>query len=747
MKTADKLTILFLLLFFAAGVFAQNNIPIGTWRTHLTYRDTKVVAVAGNKIYAATGNSLFFFDKEDNSTTRLTKTDGFSGVNISTFAYHHEKEILLIAYEDGNIDFLTGNEIANFDLIKRTQLRGSKKINHIQFYQNSAYLSTDFGVVVLDLEQVDIIESYLNIGAEGSEIRVNSSTIARDSLFLATDQGIIAAPVDSNTNLQDYNNWRRLGKEQGLELAEATVIETLNNKIYVGTVENEFYIYDGLTWKERELPVAGEFYSMKASGESLFIAVSDQLLRFTGNDITIINHPLIQKPGMATIDEENNLWIADLNNGLISDYEGSFNNYFPSGPFSENSFKLCYSNDKIIAVSGGYDASLNPYNRTEGFYVFEEGAWTNYNPTGIGNAIKIPQVEDLVDVVYQPESGNIFFASFEDGLLEWKGGDQFNIMDENTPGSSLTNGKLTGVAFDDEGALWITSQSPPHILHRLLNGEWTSYNFNADFVPKGLIITDSGIKWIKLKSGILVFDEESGEQRLLTDAIGEGDLPGNRVTDLAIDHEGQIWVGTEQGIAFFTNPAAVFSGDFRDASLPVYQNRFLFRNELITAIRIDGGNRKWIGTENGLWLFGDDADTLIYNFTEENSPLLSNKIIDIAIEENSGEVFIATDKGIISFRGTGTRGAASHQNVKIFPNPVTKNFTGLVGISGLVNDAIVKITDVSGSLVREFRAEGGTATWNVADVYGRRVNTGVYLVFSASDDGEETFVGKIAVVN
>jgi ligand-binding sensor domain-containing protein len=252
---------------------------------------------------------------------------------------------------------------------------------------------------------------------------------------------------------------------------------------------------------------------------------------------------------------------------------------------------------------------------------------------------------------------------------------------------------------------------------------------------------------VLLKNGdILVFNHETGEERYLGNAIGEGGLPGSRVTTLVGDKDGLIWVGTDEGVAFFPDPFSIFSGTV-DAIRPIFDRRPLLRDQLITSIAVDGGNRKWIGTPNGLWLFDESGEALIYNFTIENSPLPSNYIKNIALNAISGEVFIATTQGMVSYRGTATKGGETHQSVKIFPNPVSMSFNGMVGISGLVDDAIVKITTVTGTLVREVRAEGGTITWNVTDYRGERVATGVYLVYSASADGSETFVGKIAVVN
>jgi ligand-binding sensor domain-containing protein len=243
-----------------------------------------------------------------------------------------------------------------------------------------------------------------------------------------------------------------------------------------------------------------------------------------------------------------------------------------------------------------------------------------------------------------------------------------------------------------------------------------------------------------------VFDEKNNRSKYLSTTLGQGGLPSNLVSALATDKEGQIWVGTERGAAVFFNPFAVFENTAFDALTPIFERRALLRDEVITSIAVDGGNRKWIGTQNGLWLFNPEGSELIAHFTSENSPMLTNMVMDVEIQPITGEVFIATDKGIVSYRGTATEGAETHISVKVFPNPVRPDFEGLVGISGLVNNAIVKITDVTGRLVYETRAQGSTAVWNVRDYTGRRAATGIYLIFSANEEGTETLVSKMAVI-
>lgn len=264
-----------------------------------------------------------------------------------------------------------------------------------------------------------------------------------------------------------------------------------------------------------------------------------------------------------------------------------------------------------------------------------------------------------------------------------------------------------------------------------------------------IVLDLDGNRWIRQGNfgGILVISSKNQRQFVSTGA-GSGNLPSENVKSLALDRDGQMWVGTDKGVVVFDNPNAVFSGKNFDAYTPVFERRRLLGNEIITSIAIDGGNRKWMGTRNGIFLFNPDGTELVSNFNEKNSPLPSNEISYITAELNTGEVYIRTPKGMVSYRGTATEGILKQDEsgVKVFPNPVRPDFNGTIGIEGLVENAFVKITDIAGNLVFETRANGGTAIWNGNTLSGGRVKTGIYLIFSANAKGEETLVSRLAVV-
>ena len=164
------------------------------------------------------------------------------------------------------------------------------------------------------------------------------------------------------------------------------------------------------------------------------------------------------------------------------------------------------------------------------------------------------------------------------------------------------------------------------------------------------------------------------------------------------------------------------------------------------SIAVDGANRKWVGTKNGVWLVSTDGEKVIERFTEENSPLLSNDVRKITVDPITGEVFMLTFKGICSFRGTATEGTSSNQSVLVFPNPVPPSYKGMIAIRGVANNAIVKITELDGRIVYQTKAFGGQAVWNGKNYKGQNVSSGVYLVLIADEANQEKAAAKIVII-
>ncbi len=728
------LTSYFLLL--TSPVCLAQQIPIGTWRIHISYNAIQSIALDDAHVYAAAANGVMALDRSDKSITTFSKLSGLSGTVITYIQYDPATEQLLIAYDDGKIDVIKNNVITLLDPFKNTSITTSKQINHIALHNGLAYLSADFGVLVVDLARSEIKETWRDLGPSGETLKITASTFKGDSIFLSTAQGILAGSLQDN--LLDFNNYKRF--DAGTFSGSIQSIASFNDIVYAAINGSGIYRYAGGSWTLQSYLTGSTFQFLNASTNNLLIGADSKLWQVNAsNAIAQITDSKIQDPLFA-LEENGKLWVGDDVNGLLSNIDGTFTSYLPNGPTQSIAFRLNYSDGVMRSVAGGYTSAFVKLNNPGVIDEFTNGVWSSKNTS----------VTDITDIATNASTGSMYAASFGWGVEEQKNDGSTVVYDQTN--STLVNlsppGKfvnITAIESSTDG-LWVANYGALNSLHLLTSDNaWQSFpaQTTAGRYPVDIAVDQSGYVWMITNptqgGGIYVYDKSSGGYEYITDQSGNGGLPSRNVRSIAVDRDGLVWVGTDIGVAYFFDPSS-------DAVKPIYDSRFLLRDDKVTAIAIDGGNRKWMGTERGVWLFNATGEALVYNFTTDNSPLLSNVIRDIEIDQQTGEVFFATDKGIVSFRSDATASTGSFETVKIFPNPVTSTFSGSVGIKGLATDAVVKITDISGKLIWQTQANGGTATWNVQDYNGRRAATGIYLVFAATADGAESVVGKIAVV-
>ena len=738
-------------VFIASQAMAQGDIPLGAWRTHFSYYNIKHVEEAGDKIYAAAESGLYFFDKTDNSITRLSKLNGLQAESIAALRFDGNQKQLLVGYTNGNLDVIKDNTIINLDLTSTAQVITSKNINDIQVFSGDAFIATDYGMLRFSLTSLKVTETYRELGATGEPIKINDSVILNDSIYLSTQEGVIASAINTGVNLLDFRNWKRYDVN-GAQ-SEVSNLAVINDLIIAAIDGDQLYKYDG-AWSGTGLLANESFSTLTSDASGILIAHSGQLKRLKSDfSLEEINSDLLSVVNMAISDSNDKLWIADGANGLISDYQGQFESFVPDGPYTSQIFSVEEIGGDIYVFSGGYDADFKPNNSDAGYYVFSDNAWQNYNERGVDNLI--PEFRDVTDGAVLKNQDAVYIASAGYGLLKISNSESqiFNAVNSPLLGAGGSDpGVIIPAIYANGNTLWVLNYGVSTPLHSLASdGTWKSYSVGLTeaLYPLDLIVQGTYVWMItdpKIAGGLVIIDTESGQSRVLSEAAANGGLAGDIVNCLAIDKDGFIWVGTNKGVSVFTNPFSVLSGDV-DAFEPIFENRLLFKDKNVLDITIDGGNRKWMATEDGVWLFDEEADKLLLNFNAENSPLPDNNIFDIKIDPESGEVFFASTQGIVSYRAGATEGSSVHQQVKIFPNPVTKDFEGTIGISGLASDAVVKITDTSGKLIWQTQANGATATWDGNDYNGNRAATGIYLVFSATQDGEDAFVGKIAIVN
>ncbi|WP_299254789.1 two-component regulator propeller domain-containing protein [uncultured Cytophaga sp.] len=732
----------------------NSNVQLGVWRTHLPTNSAATVSILNNKIYAATTKSCITVDISDNYIAPLSKVDGLTQSDIEVIRFDEATQTGLIGYSNGNIDILKNGALYNFDVIFRSNVAGSKKINNIIIYKNTAFISTDYGVSVLNLKKNEVIESWQSLRPGGLPNIVYAATLNahQDSVFLATEYGLMSAPYGKpGINLMDFTNWKVY---TDISTTDVQSVGEVNGRVYAGLNKTGVFVLAGNTWQNIGLSIDTTCWNFVKHQNQLLVCAQTKLYSIkTPSQYDAIPLPTgIKNIHDATIDQSGKIWVADTKNGLTQLNGADYKEIYLNGPLTTNTFNLYYYKNNILANSGGYTNSFSRSYIADGIYEFQnQDSWTNYNRY---NSNFPEGFSDNIIASYNSFDDTLYIGSYGNGMLGFKKPNTFVKTDANN--SPLKSNYVTGLDTDANGTLWIatrlTPQYQPGLFAKTKSGIWSAYTMNASRSENRNIlqlkIDSLGNKWMRygnngMDLGLMVYNEKTYQERYFSTGSNGGNLPSNNINCLDIDNKGVVWIGSDQGISAFYDPSLAFSSSF---VAPIYNGFGVLFDKSITCIKTDGGNRKWVGTTDGLWLFNDNFTEPILFFTTENSPLSSNNIISIEIHDLTGEVFIATENGIISYRSNATASNEDFKSAKIFPNPVRPGYSGLLTIEGLKDNVMVKVTDMQGKLFYEVRSNGGTATWNLKNYAGVKAETGMYLVFATTEKGEEKFVGKIAIV-
>ncbi|MBN2638683.1 MAG: hypothetical protein JXR65_06305 [Bacteroidales bacterium] len=770
-------TLLFLL---ATAISLRAQLPgIGQWRTHLPYNKVIDVAPAGNIIYAATPYDLFSYNTSDNSITIIDKVYGLHDAGISKISYDDQRQILLVAYQDGNIDIIdTNGSVDNVPDIYNKDMFGEKIINNILFQDRYAYLSCSFGIVKLDLQKLEVKETYY-IGSGANSLNVYD-LIENDTAFVAATENGIYYADKSSTNLVDYSQWHHDNSIPNANLA-FNAVASFGGKLYANYYSGNWdgdtlYVFNGTHWNYFQPNNHDRHWQLTADGNKM-ILVNRNFIQVFNTDGNLLEQ-ILPKEGWygymhAQFDQSGAIWAGTDSRGLFHSWDNG-NQYefiLPNGPASSNVFDMDAAGNQFWVVPGGYQSTWAKSYLQAGLYQFENDQWKNFTNY---NVQAFDTISDLVCVKADPQNqGTVYVGTWQTGILQFKNNELTNIFSKNNSSlrpwlsdTALVN--VSGLGFDSKHNLWVANSGAENLLSMMSpNGTWKSFNLGNTLsgidVSRLMVDSYDQIWIIKRNNGMVIVyndnntpdDGSDDQKKVLTSVAGNGNIPGNVMYSMATDLNGAVWVGTDKGVAVFYNPDNIFQpgANYDAQQILVPRNDgtgladILLVTETVTAIAVDGGNRKWIGTErSGVFLLSPDGLKQIHHFTAENSPLLSDKITGITIDKN-GEVFIGTDKGLISYRGTATPGNDSFQDVYAFPNPIRENYTGPIAIKGLVTNATVKITDAYGNLVYETVAEGGQAIWDGNNFNHQRVATGVYLVFIANSDGSQSLATKILVIH
>jgi hypothetical protein len=757
-----------------------SQIETGTWRMHTATMRAIDVATDNATVFVAYENGLLRYHLESKEKTLLNKLNGLSDILLSSLFYDSVDQALYIGYKNGNIDQIKDDRIYNIPAIRLASFSGSKKINRFYRTDEGIYICTDFGVVLLNPNKKEVKDTYYPTNGEEPIVDI---TLKNKMLFALTPTRLFTG-MEADPLLPAPQGWTHDVRLQEWPYGVYAAIEKVNEDIFVLARSTEFAKDTVLKLIPTEFEVfdyystALEIANLSQHNNRLDVLADGALLSFDAQGVlqeSVLSFYLgvYFRPNQMVVLPNGDKWIADEFSGPIRAIGAySYEKITYPGPPRNDFYSMDWNKGKLAVASGRLEFKSPGFLR-HGYYLFENEDWS-YNDNSTLEEWQGIDIHDFIDIAVNPKNPDEVaistYSRFPLSIVDTK----TNSCSVYDSGNSTIQLSLAGngwalasdVAYDAKGNLWVLNGwAERPLVARQADGTWWSYDCGVDarnkYTTKMVLDQDNNVWFATETNGVFgynyskTFDNTGDDQNInLTSGDYTGALPSENITALAVDLDGELWIGTDAGFAVLYNPAGAFnaaSGDYNTQRIKVRFEgnvEYMLGSTHITDIEVDGGNRKWMATSGaGLVLLSADGSEIIQQFTQENSALISNNIYDIKINQETGELFIITDLGLVSYRSDASLDDADYSSTKVFPNPVRPGYEGLITIQGIRYDSDVKVTDVAGNLVFKTTSNGGTATWDGKRVDGSKVESGVYLIWTATNEGSSRKVGKVVVVN
>ena len=765
-----SLAFITLILLSLASLTAQTS----KWRVYTAYHNANSCVAVGNSVFTLCDGSLFSYNTSDTELLIYSKATGLSDQDIEYMAYSKSQDKLLLVYSNQNIDIIEGeSNVYNLPQYKNSTV-SDKTINDVNIVGKYAYLATNTGIVVVDIERMEFTNTY-TLG-----IKVNSCTASSGYIYAATSQGIYSGKLTDN--LLDASSWSR--KSEGV----FTRILYFDSRIYGISSALGFCVLDNETLSPSVIN-QGSYKYIDTDGTRMFVGSDSKIHVYTLGSST--SSVIEAGSDIERICYQNNLYYACCGSKGLQAYKLSNNALTAEGyPIVPNSpirnygayMSMTYY-DRLLVAGGSHNYAGISYVGT--LMQMEKGTWTNFEESGIESATGVPFMNATSIVEDKGNTTHHFASTAATGIYEFNNFKYSAHYDcDNSPLKSILPKdaaknqyvRINGLTYDDNGNLWMLNNEVDTVvcIKTPSNGWKKIYIKELDGNPTmdKILLDSRGLAWInsrrtassKFNAGILCLDfggtiDNASDDltSFRTTFINQDNVSYtfNLVNDMAEDKSGQIWVATDKGPFVIATPSNFFNTSFTFTQVKIPRNDgtnyadYLLNGTNITAIAIDGANRKWLATDvSGVYLVSADGQESIHHFTAENSPLLSNSVYSIAVSHSSGEVVFGTSKGICSFISDAIDAETElkDDNIKIYPNPVRPEYSGNIHISGLTEECDVKITSTSGQLVASGTSSGGMFTWDGCNKSGKKVSSGVYYVLASTSDGGEGATARIVII-
>ncbi|MCS7211294.1 MAG: hypothetical protein NZ844_06630 [Chloroherpetonaceae bacterium] len=731
---------------------------IGLWKNYTSLRNASSLALEGRRaVWVGTDGGLYRFNRQDGTVRTFTNLEGLFETRITALALDSTQNRLWIGYESGAVSSMSleTERITHFLELSRATQFPNRAVRYFFVQGDSLYVATDFGISLLVPSRREFRETFVRFGTFPSATAVRAIAIVQNQIIAATALGVAVASLSSR-NLNAPTEWQTIAVQGG-----ASALAVQGSSVFVATSQGLFRLTPtGLT-RETAFPEK-PLTALAANRTTLLALASDELLvrqpsgtlvRRTGNFALVRS---------AALDDAGSIFLADGRQSLLSVAGERISAIVPNSPLS-NSFEVV----QLDAKGRVWGSSSVRNTGAQGFYRLENGVWQNFENLPSPGTAPVSQFSALAS-----RGSTTLLGTWGGGLFEFTASDSVRVLNRsNSPFVGIRQAEnfvvLPSLATDAGGTVWIanflTAQNPIYayrpngeILRFGSSGLGAGREFPSGLTALRIAVDANNRKWIAVQSedgvtgrGIVVFDDRGtltdvrdDRYVLLDERVGFGRLPNPKVNDIQFDRDGGVWLATDRGAAYFFDADLVFQTRIPNATIV-----FDLRNEFLSSLAIDALNRKWFGSQNGVWVISASGDSLLRRYTTENSPLLSNNVRSIAYDRKTGKMYFGTDRGLSVLATDAVEPEETFSTLRVYPNPFRVPATQRLVIDGLVRNASVRIITLSGTLVRTLNAAGSrVGEWDGKDQNGNDVATGIYLAVATSEDGRQSAIGKIAVV-
>jgi hypothetical protein len=765
-------------LLLCFSFLASAQIPMESWKYHVSSAKAIDIVSDGERIFTALENGLYIYNPYTEEGELRTSLNGLSDVFISCLYHDPIQDAVYIGYANGNIDKWQSGSITNIPAIKLANIANSKRINH--FERNGAYVyaANDFSIVLIDAAKDEIKDTYYP--TNGLE-PIMDVAISQDSIFALTPSQMFKG-LRSNPALPDYSQWDRDLRFPFQLTNKYVELQQIGQQFWV-LRKDETYGQDSvfrLVNDQLQLvtnqPFSLEINSIQAIGNQMAVSTDGGFMLYNADaqwQTAYSSNFLDRWLNTSRVCYiKNAFWGADKAWGLqehINEY--ACKRYLIEGLANRFVYSMDWQKGVLAVSSGRLEAEIAPAFTRNGLHILEDGQWRSHNAPQVTSWDE-SKMWDFISIAVNPKNPKEIASSTYSfkPLTVLTESDTLVYDQTNSPLEPVSIGNgwslVSSVKYDERGNLWCLNgytDRPLKVLQK--DGTWLSYFTGSGASNKmttKLEIDFQDHVWMGTYSNGLAgfnhngtLDDPSDDQYVnLTTGEFLGNLPSNKITALAADFDGELWIGTEAGFAVLYNANGAFGaspGDFdaQRIKVPFEGNtEYVLGEAHISDIEVDGGNRKWMATANaGLILLSPDGTEIIRQYNTENSPIISNTIYDIEMNHETGELYIVTDLGLISLRVDASYEDPTYEQMTVFPNPVRPDYNGPITLQGIRYNSDVKVTDAAGNVVYKTQSNGGTATWHGLNSNGEKVPTGVYFFWTAMNvQGGENKVAKVLVI-